>query len=137
MDDGIKKNPYKGIIITCVLLIAVPLGMYFLFKNIIFKNQLNFSDELNQASAVFLGFGVGFIFQLSCIWMGLVKGSFKVVVKRFFDFIANLSISFKFAIKLYWDDIVENGVVFWIIMPIIIATLCITISGLKDFIALI
>lgn len=127
MNDGVKKNPYKGIIIICILLIAVPIGLYFLFKEVIFSNQGQYSSYLNNASAICLGFGVGFIFQMSCVIGGLFRGSFSVVVKRVFNFFADLTISFKYAIRMYWDDIVENGVVFWIILPIILATLGVTL----------
>ena len=123
MEDGIKKNPYKGILITCLLLIVVPIGLYFLFKKVIFIYQGDFDSRLNHASAMSAGFGVGFLFQMSCVICGLFRGSFSVVVKRVFNFFADLTISFKYAIRMYWDDIVENGVVFWIILPIIVATL--------------
>ena len=134
MNDGVKKNPYKGIIIICILLIAVPIGLYFLFKKVIFTNQGQYS-YLNNASAICLGFGVGFIFQMSCVIGGLFKGSFSVVVKRVFNFFADMTISFKYAIRMYWDDIVENGVVFWIIFPIIVATLCIALYYGFEFVA--
>ena len=127
MNDGIKRNPYKGILVTCILLIAVPIVMYLLFKKVIFTNQGKFITYLNNASALCAGFGVGFLFQLSCVIGGLFKGSFSVVKNRVFNLFSDMTISFKYAIRMYWDDIVENGVVFWIVFPIIVTTLCIAL----------
>ena len=136
MDEGIKVGPYKGIMVKCIILIIVPLLLYLLFGYLIFVFQSKFSKELNHATVLTLSFGVGFLYQMTCVFVGLFKGSLKVVIRRVVDFFANLSISFKFARKMYWDDIVENGVVFWIAFPIIITTLSLALYGLFELLSL-
>lgn len=133
MNDSIKKSPYKGILITCFFLIAVPLGLFFLFKTAIFAYQKKFSDDINLYTSLFLGFGTGFLFQMCCVLCGLFRGSFKVVIKRVFGFFSNLSISFGFASKTYLDDLKEDGAVFWIILIIVASTFAVTIYGLLGF----
>ncbi len=132
-DDGRKKSPYHGIVLSCFLLIIVPIAMYFFMVLVFKKFDKNPHEELNTYTCIVLGVGVGFLFQLSCIFGGLFRGTFSVVVKRVVNFFDNLTISFRFAWKMYVDELKEDGVVFWIILIIILATLAVVIYGLIMF----
>ncbi len=135
-ENGVKKSPYKGIIIVLFFLVIVPILFYFLFYYIIDKYQAFYGDKLNKFASLFLGFGVGFIFQLSCIIGGLFKGCFIVVIKRIIGFFDNVRYSFKMAVKLYFDDIRENGIVFWLMFPIVFTTFCICLYGFFGYISI-
>ena len=115
---GKEKSPYHGVLLSSIILIIVPIAIYLLFNYYITKYQ-KFEEEFNAYSAVVLGFGVGFIFQFSCVIAGLTKGTLSVVLSRIGELFSNLSISPRFALKCYIADIKENGIVFWIYFIII------------------
>lgn len=135
-DNGLKKSPYKGIFLLIFLLIIVPVVLSFLFYKILNSFQPYGEKGINLYSAIFLGYGVGFLFQMACVIAGLFKGSFKVVVKRVVGFFDNVRYSFKMAVKLYIDDVKEDGLVFWIMFFIILATLGVTLFGLYKYICI-
>lgn len=135
-DNGIKKSPYKGIIISCFVLLAVPVALYFLLKYVIVGCQPKYDYEINKYTAMALGFGSGFLFQFTCIISGMFKGTFSVVLKRIIGFFGNLTVSFKFACKMYHDDFVEDGAVFWILLVVIGSTLFTSIYGFVKFLEL-
>ena len=63
----------------------------------------------------------------------ILKKCFRAVVKRVVGFFGNLTISFKFAFKMYIDDLREDGAVFWIYFIIIVITLHLSVSGFINF----
>lgn len=130
--EGKEVSPYKGFIGTCIILILFPLAVYAIFYNAIIHFQ-DLSDELNQYSAIGLGFGVGFLFHISCIFAGLFKGNFGVVVRRVASFFSNLTISFKLAVKCYIEDIRNEGIVFWPYFFIIATNASISVYCLYKF----
>ena len=125
---GKEKSPYHGVLLSSLLLISVPLLLFLLFKYVIMKYQ-RFEEDFNTYSAMVIGFGVGFIFQFSCVYAGLTKGTLSVVIRRVANFFDDLSISIKYAFKCYIDDIKENGIVFWIYFIIVTSTIATSIAG--------
>lgn len=132
-EDEIKRSPYRGILFTLIILIGVPVGLYFFLKVILTANVSSAQYEINKYTAQALGFGCGFLFHISCIICGLFKPSFRAVSKRVVNFFSNLTVSFKFAITMYFDDLKEDGAVFWIYFTIIVATVILSVSGFKSF----
>lgn len=132
-DDEIKRSPYRGILFTIIMLVGVPVGVFTLLYVAVMKWSSYSNYYLNFYTAQALGFGCGFLFQLSCILCGLLKKCFRAVVKRVVGFFGNLTISFKFAFKMYIDDLREDGAVFWIYFIIIVITLHLSISGFINF----
>ena len=130
--QGKKQSPYHGVIQTCLLLISVPL-ILFLIIYLIFDKYQNLPQTTNLYGAMGIGFGVGVLFHISCVIAGLFKGLFAIVVRRFAEFFDNLSISFKFAIKLYYEDLKENGMVFWIYFIIISSYIALSIYGFVSY----
>ena len=126
-----RKSPYHGIVLTSFFMIAVPVGLYFLMRAILFKNQVEISAELNEASAKTIGLGVGFLFHMSLIIAGILEESFRVVIRRVIGFFDDLKFSFKIAWGCYVDDIRENGVAFWILFAIMVVNFCFFWSGLR------
>lgn len=127
--EGKAKSPYKGLLGSSFLLIAIPVFL-FIFIFLIIKKYTKLPNDLKVDFSLMIGFGCGFLFQMTCILSGLFKGTFKVVVNRVKNFFSNLSINFKFAIKYYWEDIKSEGVVFWIYFLIVGSTLGIALVGI-------
>ena len=125
---GKEKSPYHGVLLSSLLLISVPVLLFLLFKYVIMKYQ-DFEKDFNTYSAMVIGFGVGFIFQFSCVFAGLTKGTLSVVVRRVANLFDDLSISVKYAFKCYLADIKENGIVFWIYFIIVTSTIAASIIG--------
>ena len=135
-EDEIKRSPYRGILFTLIMLIGVPVGLYFFLKLILTVGVPYRDYDLNKYTAQALGFGCGFLFQMCCILCGLFTPSFRAVAKRVGNFFGNLIVSFKFAITIYFDEVKEDGVVFWIYLFIVVSTLYFSISGFLNFISL-
>jgi hypothetical protein len=125
---GKEKSPYHGVLLSSLLLISVQVLLFLLFKYVIMKYQ-DFEKDFNTYSAMVIGFGVGFIFQFSCVFAGLTKGTLSVVVRRVANLFDDLSISVKYAFKCYFADIKENGIVFWIYFIIVTSTIAASIIG--------
>ena len=126
--EGKEQSPYKGVLGSSIFLIVIPTLLFLLVFGVINKFSNRPRVENINASLMF-GVGCGFIFQLSCILMGLFKGTFKVVINRVKNFFSNLTINFKFAITYYWEDIKSEGIVFWIYFLIIGSTFGIACYG--------
>ena len=131
-----NKSPYYGVFQSCIMLFLFTAGMI-LFFYIIFGNFTMMQGKEKTYCA--LGFGglVGSLFSLSCAIAGLFKGTFIIVKNRIVEFFENLSISFKFAIKYYIENIKEYGIVFWIFLTIIAINVAVTIYGFVNHFALI
>lgn len=127
--EGKNKSPYSGFWQCCVILLVVPLIIFALLY-FAFDRFSRFSDELDLYSSIAIGFGAGFLFQLSCVIAGLFKGLFTVVVHRICTFFSDLRISRKVAIRIYIEDLKENGIVFWVYLFIILITLGSSIYGI-------
>lgn len=126
-----EKGPYYGVWQTCLLLIVIPIALYFILYNLIGKFQE--FNELAKYTAMGFGFGIGSLFHISCAIAGLFKGTFKVVKNRIGDLFSNLKVSAKFAFKYYWEDVKSEGIVFWIYFVIILTFIILTITSFTSF----
>ncbi len=133
MNDYKDESPYKGVPIVCIALVAVPLIFYLIVKYVIVKFQPQFGEELNQATAMAFGFGVGAIFHLSCVIAGVLREPFRAVIVRIGEFFSNLSISARLAFSLYAKDLKDGGVVFWIYLLIFAANDLACVWGFMRF----
>ena len=133
--DGKNQSPYHGFILSCLVLIIVPCLLFLLVYAVVSKYS-NLSKELNIYTAMGFGFGCGTFFHISCIVAGLFKGNFMVVVRRIAEFFSNFSISKKLAVKLYKEDIIENGIVFWPYLLIVLSCLFLSIYVFYSFFTL-
>ena len=129
--EGKNTRPYKGVIGSSLILIAVP-AFLFLFLFMVIDKYSKTPTDVNINSAIMFGGGAGLLFQLSTALCGLFKGTFKVVVNRVKTFFSNLTVNFKFAITYYWEDIKSEGVVFWIYFLIISSTFGFTLYGVTN-----
>lgn len=134
--QGKEKSPYYGVVQSSILLAFAPIFSYFLFYLILYKFFPRGDLEMRYA-CVALGGLIASLFQLSCALAGLFKGIFKVVVNRVKELLENLSISFKFAMKYYWENVKSEGIVFWIYFNIILLTIISSIWGFVKYFELV
>ena len=71
---------------------------------------------------------------MACIIAGIFKGTIVVIIKRIKEFFETLNISFKLAIKSYFDNVKEDGLVFYIYFIIVGTNLGLALYGLIKFI---
>ena len=126
-----RKSPYHGIWIVCIFMIAIPVGLYFLFRVAFVNSHAHQTFELNEAVARAIAFGVGLLFHLSLVIAGVFENSLGVVINRIVDFFENCKISFKLACSCYVDHVKEYGLVFWILLSIMVADFCLFWSGFR------
>lgn len=129
-ENGKNVSPYKGVFLTAFFLIVAPLFFSFTL-DIFFGND----TQIEILTIIVFGFGMGIFFDLGCIIAGLMTGTFSIVKARVADFFDDLVVSFKFAVQSYFNNIKENGIVFWIYLSIMAATVIIFILKLKELIA--
>ena len=133
-ENGRKVSPYKGVWLVTFLLIIVPIIFYIIIRLIMFKFQPSLEKDIKEFSSLAVGFGLGFVFHLACIIAGLFKGTIVVIIKRIKEFFETLNISFKLAIKSYFDNVKEDGLVFYIYFIIVGTNLGLALYGLIKFI---
>ncbi len=130
-DEGKQHSPYRGVPVIAFLMVVFPIVFTVIFYLCIKRFQ-NFSDELNWASARALGLGMGCILYLACAVSGVYREPFSAMVDRLKDFFGNLSVSFRLACKIYWEDVKSEGVVFLIYAVIIIAAIILAVDSVQD-----
>lgn len=112
--DNKQRSPYKGILVQVFFTVLIPLVLLVLFYFVINKYQGNYEREQNTLTAIALATGIGTLFNCSCIIAGIVTPSYLVFKNRVLEFFENTKLSFSFAVKSYFYDMKENGVVFLI-----------------------
>lgn len=127
--DEEKKGPYHGTILISILLIIVPILFTLIFGYFINLWE-KFPREINNISAVILGFGIGCLFDLSYFVLGIFNKHISNIIKRIKEFLSDAKISIKLAFKGYWLNILEDGVAFWIYFIIITITFKIEIKSI-------
>ena len=125
--EGKNKSPYKGVLLTSILLLTIPLVFSFFIDLFMDSKTL-----INRYTIFVFGFGFGILFQLSCVIAGIMKDAFAVVKARIYSFFEDVQISVKYAFEAYLDDIKVNGIVFWIYLSIMILTVVLFVLGLKE-----
>ena len=131
-----KKSPYSGLWVHILLLVGTPLVLFAIIYYLIMKNHLS-GKELAIYTSLTFAYGLGFVIQISCAFAGAFKGSLKVIFKRIREFFDDLIISFKYAVKSYFDNIKNDGVLFWIYLYIILGTLAIAIFSAYKYLKLV
>lgn len=127
--ENTEKSPYHGIVVSCIMLVVLPIIVTVLF-NILFQKLENFNEDFNKSAAYAIGCGVGTLFHLICILNGLLKKPFNVVKERVSEFIEDFSISKKMAFRGWLDSVKHDGIVFWIYISIMVACFVIVIINI-------
>ena len=81
MDDGRERSIYRGIVVSSLVLIIIPIIPFLLIYFAILKYDTTMSDEMRLYSAMMFGFGTGSLFHISCILLGFLRDDFKILLK--------------------------------------------------------
>lgn len=136
MEEGKKKNVFLSDLLSSLMFIVSPFLLTYALYSIMIRFPTQ-SENIAKITSYIFGFGVSFVFQISCCIVGLFKGKFVVVIKRFIEFKENLIISFKYAFKEYWRNIFTNGITFWVYLAIMTFTLLVCIFKINEYLSLI
>ena len=129
-----KKSPYKGVLLVCVIMIILPIIIYFIiygaFNNF---NKGKISDYEMRITSFIFATGIGLLFHLSFAVSGAFKESRMVVKERVAEFKENLLLSLWFAIQSYLYDMRKNGIVYLIYVAIIFINALLCVLGLREY----
>ena len=117
------KHSLVAFILSIILLVGFPYFWYWFFGRLFGVFETNNVDELSYYTVVFIGFFIGFLFQMICVLKGIVKDSYSVYKERKRRLKENLKINFGFAMKIYFSDIKEHGIGFTVYMIVFLCTL--------------
>ena len=131
-----KKSPYHGLWAFILFMLLPSAVMTFIAYCAISKWQSEFGIEFNKASSKIIGYGLGILFHTSCIIVGAFKDDFDAVVTRIKLLFENLSVSPKFALKWYWEDVKELGLALYIDLALMGFNIYIFVDALNDYFAL-
>ncbi len=90
-----------------------------MFYGMLTEYQPQFSDELSFAQAKFFGCAIGGLLHFAYWISGVFRRSFQVVKNRLREFFSFLGLSPALAFKVYFGDIVANGVAFWLYLAVV------------------
>ena len=127
-------SPYRGVWVICLIMLIVPVPFIFLFKFALGTFPNSGEKELTSMGIMF-GMIIGTLFDYSCILTGFLNS----LVKEFFE---RLGILFKYlvitpknALRLYFEELKENGGALWIYVLIIGFHTVYTIIAITSYIS--
>lgn len=131
MQSNKHYSPYHGVWVTVLVLIGVPVIL-----SLVVWSALQFAqpayEHLNMPTALCVGFGMGFLYHMSCVITGLLREPFRATAFRISEFFQNLACSPGFAIREYWEDVKSDGIVFIIYLSIILGCLACCLINLSS-----
>ena len=129
-----NKSPYHGVPLSVILMIIPSPILTLVLYAVLRAFQTQFTNQLNLAAAVALGFGVGAVYNLGCVILGALEEHWLVVKRRAKEFFADLEVSFSLAARWWWNDIKTNGVAFWIELSALVVNAAVFTNALVTFI---
>lgn len=114
----IEKSPYHGKFILIWIALAICSAFSCILSYTILNFQSKFGLGFSILSGTAFGFTIGSAFYTVIIIVGSFKGAFKNMIMRIIHFINNSKISMKMAWMLYKEEVVEQGLIFWITFPV-------------------
>ena len=108
---GIRNNKisFKNDLATA-LIIAIGTFLFILFIKGIFAATKGLNDKISLYYGFAFGSGLSALFYLTFIISGGLRNAYNITVKRWSTLFEDLGISFKFAIKGYFNNIKEEGI---------------------------
>lgn len=127
--EGKNKSPYRGLFLSSLMLLAVPTFCIIVLYIALQKTQKGTPEILCLYMAFAFGGMIGTLFNISCAIAGLYKGTLSTVLIRISKLFSNLKISFKYAMKQYFDDLITNGFSFWIYLLVLLINITLMVVG--------
>ena len=130
-----RQSPYRGFWIPLLLFIVPPLVCFGIVDSVL-DTFSKCPDDLDAATAKALGCWLGFLVHMICLLSGLLTPGWEALKYRVVDFFENLIVGVGYAIKSYWENIVQDGMTFLICFSIILVNFLIMVDGVRDVLAL-
>jgi hypothetical protein len=131
-----KKTPYQGLWALILFMLLPSVLMSVIAYYAVSRFQPQFGHDINYATAKVIGFGLGILFHLSCFIVGAFNEDFNAVKTRLKEFATNLTVSFKFALKWYWEDVKTLGLALYIDLFLIGLNVYVFVDALMYYFAL-
>jgi hypothetical protein len=128
-----KKTPYQGMWVFAPMMLLPSIVITGVLYVVIAKQQPQFTQELNWASAKIFGFACGILFHIACWLTGAFSEDFQAVKKRLKEFGENIVVSPSLAFTCYWDDVKTLGLAFWIDVALVLLNAGIFVDAVLDF----
>lgn len=130
-----KGGPYRGVVLILLCLFSIPvLAHYFIGWRIAVFEHI--SPEMTYwETAAFTGL-VGTATSIVVLLAGGLREYFPAVKTRLSSFRLNLAISFKDAVRWYFEDLREYGIAFWIVLGAMLLNLAYLLYGMIGFLKL-
>ena len=136
MENKPRKSPYHGLWAFILFMMLPSVVMSFIAYSAISRWQPQFGFDLNYASSKVIGFGLGICFHFSCLLVGVFKEDFAAVRTRLKELGTNLTVSPKFALKWYWEDVKTYGLSLYIDLFLVGLNIYVFADALKTYFAL-
>lgn len=127
--EGKNKSPYHGLLLSSIMLLLVPIFCTIILYFAFIKTQKNTAESMCFLMALGFGGMIGTLFNISCALAGLYKGTLSVILIRISKLFSNLAISFKYAMKQYFNDLITNGFSFWVYLLVLIINIAMMVVG--------
>lgn len=127
---GIRNNKisFKNDLATA-LMIAIGTFLFVLFIKGIFAATKGLNDKISLYYGFAFGSGLSALFYLTFIISGGLRNAYNITVKRWSTLFEDLGISFKFAIKEYFNNIKEEGIALVCYIIVLIAQIITSYYG--------
>ena len=128
--DHKQQSPYNGFLVQCFFLVIVPAICFLIIYSVFESFKPNSHHQHNLLASQIFASLIGVLFTTSCAIAGAFKGAFKVVKDRVKEFFENVTLSFSFAVKNYFADMKQNGIVFLVYSLIFAGEIYLFLQGL-------
>lgn len=130
---GKKERPYRGMIIPYIVMLCVPVIVYFLCYNVMKGSYMTDEKALVYSSLFFSGL-VGIFFGLLCFGRGLNHDFFSKFVDRVKETHELFGLFTKDGFKYYFDCFIrDGGPLFYIFVLVELIYVFICLFGLFNF----
>ena len=126
MFEDKEYSPYRGLLVSCLMMCIFPILLMALFSFVLRKELLP-SSTGPIYTPIFFGSLCGNGYHIILILVGTFNKPFMIEVNRIKNFFSDWDLSFKLARKELVEDIKENKMIFWIYFLIILFFVILTI----------
>ncbi len=132
LDNG-NGSPYRGTLLILTVLVLPSVLLTWMLYGMLTEYQPQYSDRINFVSAKFFGCGIGGLLHIAYWISGVFHKSFQVVKNRLREFFSFLRLSPALAFKVYFGDIAENGIAFWLYFAIVALNAWVAVDAFFEF----
>lgn len=130
---GKEKRLYHGIWAPLILIIVIPVALFFFFKAVFLRFASYDIYPLNNMSLGFAGL-VTSLFGISCLLSGIFYDLFKAMINRIKETLEFFDFGSKEAFSWYFYEFVrEGGIILWTFILFTIANIVMTIIGFFNY----